>query len=254
MRWTTRSAWGRRLLVRLIPLWVGFVFRTNRLVAPLPDAVQDLIDRRQPVIWCFWHGRMLLMPGMRPPTQRVHVLISHHRDGRLIAEAVNRMKLHTVTGSSSRGARGATLALMRLLRAGDSICITPDGPRGPRMRARPGAVALAAMSGAPVVPVSYSTTRARFNRSWDRFLIPWPFGRMEVKVGEPILLPRDADSVVLAAARRRLEDELNRLTAAADRACGHQPIEPDAQLDEPDLQHGELDGQPDDAARRASLA
>ena len=259
MRWATRKEWARALLVRLIPLWVRFVFRSNRVVATVPTAVQDLIDRKQPVIYCFWHGRMLLMPGMLPRGHRVHVLISRHRDGRLIAEAINRLKLHSVTGSSSRGARGATLTLMRLLRAGDSICITPDGPRGPRMRARPGAVALAAMSGAPVIPVSYSTTRARFNRSWDRFLIPWPFGRMELKVGEPMRLPRGADAARVAAARRQLEDELNRLTAAADRACGHVPVEPDALadesvLDEPGLDAQGLDEQAGDPGQQVSLA
>ncbi len=248
MRWATRKDWVRALLVRLIPLWVGFVFRTNRLVATIPGTVQVLLDRRDPVIYCFWHGRMLMMPGMRPPGQRVHVLISQHRDGRLIADAINRMNLHSVTGSTSRGARGATLTLLRLLRAGDSICITPDGPRGPRMRARKGAVALAAMSGAPIVPVSYSTTRARFNRSWDRFLIPWPFGRLVVAVGEPIRVPADADETTLSRARRQLEDELNRLTATVDRACGHVPVEPDA------APAAEDDDEPAASARRASLA
>lgn len=249
MRWATRKDWARALLVRIIPLWVGFVFRTNRLNAPVPASVQALIDARKPAIWCFWHGRMLLMPGMRPPSQKVHVLISQHRDGRLIAEAIHRMKLHTVTGSTSRGARGATIALMRLLRAGDSICITPDGPRGPRMRARKGAVALASLTGVPIVPVIYSTTRAKFNRSWDRFLIPWPFGRMEVKVGEPIHIPRDADDQALSRARRALENELNRLTAEADSACGQTPVEPDELIDE-----SVLDDVPVKARRQASPA
>lgn len=250
MRWATRKDWARALLVRLIPLWVRFVFRANRRHAPLPSAVQALIDRRVPTIYCFWHGRMLLMPGMLPRGHRVHVLISRHRDGRLIADAINRLKLHSVTGSTSRGARGATLTLMRLLRAGDSICITPDGPRGPRMRARKGAVSLASLSGAPIVPVSYSTTRARFNRSWDRFLIPWPFGRMVVAVGEPIRVPRDTDEPGLEQARRQLEDELNRLTAIADRACGHDPVEPEAMAEE-DLGP---DDEPATAARQASPA
>lgn len=249
MRWVTRKHWSRALLVRVIPLFVAFVFRTNRLVAPRPAAVSALIERREAVIWCFWHGRMLLMPGMRPSDQKVHVLISQHRDGRLISDAINRMKLQTVTGSSSRGARGATLSLMRLLRAGDSICITPDGPRGPRMRCRMGPVALAAFSGAPIVPISYSTTRAKFNRSWDRFLIPWPFGRMEVKIGEPIYLPKRADDAALETARRQLEEELNRLTAEADIACGHEPILPDEIADE-----AMLDDQPLQSSRKASVA
>ncbi|MEZ5668594.1 MAG: lysophospholipid acyltransferase family protein [Alphaproteobacteria bacterium] len=249
MRWATRKDWARAILVRVIPLWVWFVFHTNRWQRDIPDSVQRLIADGKPVIWCFWHGRMLLMPGFTPRDKPVHVLISQHRDGRLIAEAVQRMRLQTVTGSSSKGARAATLTLMRLLRNGDSICITPDGPRGPRMRARIGPVALAALSGAPVVPVSYSTTRAKFNRSWDRFLIPWPFGRAHLAVGEPIVLPQRADQATLAAARRRLEDSMNALTAAADRACGHEPIQPEALADE-----SVLDADPFEAPQRASAA
>ena len=246
MRWATRKDWARAILVRLIPLWVRFVFLTNRVIAVPTPAIKQLVDSRQPVIWCFWHGRMLLMARLLPRGYRVHVLISRHRDGRLIAEAIRRLRLHSVTGSSSRGARGATVALMHLLRAGDSICITPDGPRGPRMRAQKGAVALAALSGAPIVALSYSTTRARFAGSWDRFLIPWPFGRMEVMGSEPMYVAKDADDKALARARRQLEDELNRLTAAADRACGHVPIEP--------AEEAVLDDDAADAASQPSLA
>jgi lysophospholipid acyltransferase (LPLAT)-like uncharacterized protein len=254
MRWATRKDWARAILVRLIPLYMRFAYFTSRVVIQPPPAVQELFSRKAPFIWCFWHGRMLLPPKLLPQGHRVHVLISGHRDGRLIAEAIRRLRLHSVAGSSSRGARGATLTLMRLLRAGDSIGITPDGPRGPRMRAQKGAVALAALSGAPIVPVSISTTRANFSRSWDRFLIPRPFGRAEVRIGEPIWVPKDAGDRVLALARRRLEDELNRLTAEADRACGHVPIEPEALAPDALDDEGVPDQDPADVATQASRA
>ena len=249
MRWATRKDWARALLVRVIPLFVWFVFVTNRWRMNVPQSVWDIVNRRDPVIYCFWHGRMLLMPRFLPKGQRVHVLISRHRDGRLISEAIARMKLHTVAGSSSRGARGATVALIKLLRAGDSVCITPDGPRGPRMRAQKGAVAVAAHSGAPIIPIGYSTSRAKFNRSWDRFLIPWPFGRASLMVGAPMLIPADADDEAMSVARRALEQELNRLTAAADEACGHEPVRPDAVPDE-----AALDSPRFDAIDKASAA
>lgn len=233
MRWATRKDWARWTLVRLLPWWVWFVFKTNRWRVSVSQEVLDIATGAVPAIYCFWHGRMLLMPRYLQRGQRVHVLISRHRDGRLIADAIARMRLSTVTGSSSRGARGATVALIKLLRAGDSVCITPDGPRGPRMRAQRGAVAVAAHSGAPIIPISYSTSRAKFARSWDRFLIPWPFGRAALMVGDPIRVAEDADDATMSAARRHLEEVLNRLTTAADEDCGHVPIEPDDVPNEP---------------------
>jgi hypothetical protein len=116
--------------------------------------------------------------------------------------------------------------MVRAVRAGSAICITPDGPRGPRMRANVGPVALAKLAGVPVVPVAFSVTRGRMLDSWDRLLLAYPFGRGVFIVGEPIEVSGDADETALEAARLTLERRLTEITAEADRRCGRIPVEP----------------------------
>jgi lysophospholipid acyltransferase (LPLAT)-like uncharacterized protein len=174
------------------------------------------------------------------------MLISVHRDGELIARTVAMLGIAAVRGSTARqkpgedkakdkGGAAALRQMIRILKSGGGVGITPDGPRGPRMRVSPGTIALATLSGAPILTVSYSASRAIRFKSWDRFLLPLPFGRIHVAFGEPLLLPRTLDEAAAAAARRTLEEALNRLTEACDRAAGQEPVlpAPEIALDEP---------------------
>jgi hypothetical protein len=116
--------------------------------------------------------------------------------------------------------------MVKALKAGDCVGITPDGPRGPRMRASDGAVALARLSGVPIIPATFGAARGRVLQSWDRFLVAWPFGRGVIVWGDPIDVARDADAAALGAARLRVENALNAITAEADRLTGRVPVEP----------------------------
>jgi lysophospholipid acyltransferase (LPLAT)-like uncharacterized protein len=176
---------------------------------------------RRPVIYALWHGRLLMLPwaGARfaaaRGARRIRVLASRSRDGELIARFVRRFGLEAVRGSSSRGGATALRALAAALRAGDDVVVAPDGPRGPRHRVQPGLPALAALTGAPVVPVAFAARPARRLASWDSFLIPAPFARCALVVGEPVRIGRHDDR---EEARGRLERALESTTAAADRA------------------------------------
>jgi lysophospholipid acyltransferase (LPLAT)-like uncharacterized protein len=175
---------------------------------------------------CFWHGRLLMMPCAQRPPMTYHMLISGHRDGQLIARTIGRFGSGVVAGSSSRGGALAVKQCIDLLAAGVAVGITPDGPRGPRMRAAGGAVEIARRTGVPMLPVTYSVTRRRILGSWDRFLLPLPFSRGVFILGEPIEVPANARSEALEAARVELERRLNAITAEADRLTGHAPVEP----------------------------
>ncbi|MBN2751618.1 MAG: lysophospholipid acyltransferase family protein [Rhodospirillaceae bacterium] len=177
------------------------------------------------VIYAFWHARLPLMwafPGVN--RGRTHVLISAHRDGRLIARVVERLGLNVVTGSKSKGGARALREMIRILRRGDRIGITPDGPRGPRMRVQVGTIVLARTSGAPILPIAFSARRCRFLKSWDRMQMVMPFTHGAYVFGEPIVVPRDAED--LEPYRLALETALNAITAEADHAMGHEPILP----------------------------
>jgi lysophospholipid acyltransferase (LPLAT)-like uncharacterized protein len=182
-------------------------------------------DGRSSAVACFWHGRMLMMPFARTGPFDFSILISGHRDGRLIARTVARLGIDTIVGSSTRDGTPAAFACIERLRRGNHvICITPDGPRGPRMQADPGAVQMARVARVMLVPVSFGATRRRVLPSWDRFLLPLPFGRGVIICGEPI----EAVELDPEAARRLLEQRLNAITAEADRLTGHAPAAADA--------------------------
>jgi lysophospholipid acyltransferase (LPLAT)-like uncharacterized protein len=116
--------------------------------------------------------------------------------------------------------------MLRSLKSGISVGITPDGPRGPRMHASEGVVQVARLSGVPVIPCGFSAARRRTLGSWDRFTLALPFSRGLFVWGEPILVAHDADSAAMEAARRAIEAGLTSVTQAADRAMGHPPVEP----------------------------
>lgn len=173
----------------------------------------------RPFIFVLWHGRLLPLT-YRHRRQGISTLISASRDGEHIARVVRRWGYRVVRGSSSSGGGEALRRLVRELRRGRLLAITPDGPRGPRQRLKPGAVMAARLGGAPLLPLSAGCSRAWWLGGWDRFLVPKPFAAVRVAYGEPHVVPRDADEAELERARVRLERDLNRLTAEVDAGIG----------------------------------
>ena len=195
--------------------------RTLRLTVIGLDALLPAWRERRPVIYALWHGRLLMVPwiGTRFAGERgtrgIRVLASRSRDGEMLARFVRRFGLEAVRGSSSRGGAAAVRALAAALRAGDDVVVAPDGPRGPRQRVQSGLPALAALTGVPVVPLGFAARPARRLASWDAFMIPAPFARCALVVGEAVSVDRHDDR---EEARGRLERALESATAAADRA------------------------------------
>jgi lysophospholipid acyltransferase (LPLAT)-like uncharacterized protein len=177
-----------------------------------------------PAIVAFWHNRLMMMPYCWPVPLPFHMLISSHPDGQLIARTVAHFGITTIAGSSRRGGLEALRLMTRKLKSGESVGITPDGPRGPRMRAGDGALVLARLTGAPILPAAAAVSRRVVLRTWDRLLVALPFGQGAMVWGEPIRVPRDTDDAAMAAYRTQLEAELNRVTLAADQAVGAPPI------------------------------
>jgi lysophospholipid acyltransferase (LPLAT)-like uncharacterized protein len=214
-------AWAASLYLRL-------VFWTVRWEIVAPASTQRLLAEPGPLIACFWHGRMMMMRAGMPRQYPIHILISEHRDGLLISRALRSLDVHTVSRARRRGGQTALRAMLRLLADGGRIGITPDGPRGPRMRAKAGAIKTAQLSGVPLIPASGAVNRRLLLGSWDRFCLAFPFSRGIILAGEPIDVPREASAVELEKLRKLLEDRLNALTAEADRHFGQPTVEPAA--------------------------
>jgi len=216
----------RRVLCAIGALYIWFARVTTRWQIVNDAEAAKRWDQGQPFILAFWHGRLLMMPKCWRRNVPIEMLISEHRDGRIIANTVAHFGIDTVTGSSTRGGSGALRRMVSVLKDGGYVGITPDGPRGPRMRASEGIVAVAKLSGVPVIPATYSVARRKVLGSWDRFLIAWPFNRGVIVWGNPIEVDRKADAAALDAARVAIESELNRISDEADRLVGQSTIEP----------------------------
>ena len=166
-------------------------------------------------IYALWHGRLFTLVYSHRGRD-VGVLISRHRDGEWIARIVQHLGYRTARGSSTRGGEAGVLEMLALAESGRALAITPDGPRGPACRVKPGLVYLAARTGFPIVPVTAAADRAWVFRSWDRFRIPQPFARVRIDYGEPIEVR--LDDAPEEAWRERIQaslEELTRRTAAA---------------------------------------
>ncbi len=143
-----------------------------------------------PCIYLLWHNRFLVVPyAWQKITQgrrKAVVLTSASKDGDMVARAMAAFGLGAVRGSSSRRGVAALVGLKRALLDGQDICLTPDGPKGPRYQLQPGVLILAQSTSAPVVPVHIRFHSAWRLGTWDRFVIPKPFSRVEVTFAEPI--------------------------------------------------------------------
>ncbi len=167
-------------------------------------------DGRQP-IYTFWHDRILLSTYFWR-RRGIVVMTSRSFDGEYIARFIQRFGYGAARGSSSRGAVGALVEMVKLMRAGRPAAFTIDGPRGPRRVAKMGAVLLAKRTGQPVLPLALRPERFWSLKSWDRMQIPKPFSRVRVRFAPPIRVPADADEAALEAKRDELQRALEEVS------------------------------------------
>ena len=205
--WLTPAAIGGAALLRLL----GATWRINAI----GDAEYEAALAGERCVYALWHARLL-------PLVFVHrgrgaaVLVSRHRDGELIARIVERLGFVTGRGSSTRGGEEGLRDMLEWAEKGRRLAITPDGPRGPAARVKPGLVFLASRTGFPIVPVASAARPAWRLRSWDGFRVPRPFARVLVAYGSPIPVAPDLDRDGLERTRLAVEAAIAELTATLD--------------------------------------
>lgn len=231
VRWHHRP-WASSALAWLAASYIRLIDRTGRWQLDYTPATETLIRTGKPFIGAFWHGRLLMSyPAWRSLQAKLgvakrpdlYIISSTHGDGRLIQRAAHRLGARTLWGSSRRGGAKVLREAQKILEDGHVLVITPDGPRGPRMRSQPGIAYLAKNSKVPVVPITFATKRQRVFNSWDRFMLVLPFARGTVAFGDPILLPEDSDT---ESCRSLIEERMIKLSTEVDRAQGIDPILP----------------------------
>lgn len=191
------------------------VFLVERLITPsLRCNWRDrsgLADAQgsRPVIFCLWHNRLAIsMIVHRRYPRKLAALVSASKDGALLAAVLGRFGVEQVRGSSSRRGPQALLELTSHAKRGYDLAVTPDGPKGPRYVVQQGVIALAQVTGLPIIPVTCNTQRKICLKSWDGFQIPLPFSRCELILNEPIFVPREADHAGREERRTELQSRL----------------------------------------------
>jgi lysophospholipid acyltransferase (LPLAT)-like uncharacterized protein len=231
------------LIGRTIGLYMLFVGVTTRWTRVNRAAVEPFwrTDGGK-VIGCIWHGRFSLIHknwAFGPGIPKAKMLISQSREGGIVAHTSRTVGAEVIRGSAAKrgqqkGGVEAMRAMARHIEDGGVIAMTPDGPRGPRMRVKRGPIQLAKLAGAPLIGVTWSTSNRIVFDSWDRFILPLPFGRGALIWTDPIDPPAmDASDAEFEAVRLKLENEMNRIAAEADRIAGVEVIEPAPAKDEP---------------------
>ena len=162
-----------------------------------------------PVIFALWHNRIFTMPpiwrGTGGKGRKSVVLTSASKDGTTLATAMSMFGLGAIRGSSSRRAVSALIGMKKALREGFDVCVTPDGPKGPRYEVQPGVIKIAQATGAEIIPIHIRYCAAWRLKTWDRFVIPKPFSRVSVVFDKPHCIPPDLDHEGFEAARSALE-------------------------------------------------
>ncbi|MCX6554145.1 MAG: lysophospholipid acyltransferase family protein [Candidatus Aminicenantes bacterium] len=184
-------AWAKKiktqLLKKLAKLLIEAIVFSSRVTISGRENIDELEKKNQPLIFIFWHRHILFVIhqfkdiGARP-------LISLSSDGELVSSVAEEFGMKPIRGSSSQGGARAFLNMVRSVQKDNAwVLITADGPKGPARRIKPGTVQLAMKTGATVIPISWSSSRVKIlEGSWDRFLIPLPFGRIHFAYGQPL--------------------------------------------------------------------
>lgn len=231
------SATARALAARTLAAYLRFCRATGRWEV-MGEAHRALAQSgRGQLILAIWHGRLAMVPTEMAGRLDVRAFVSLNRDGDLIARILDRFGIGTLRGSThdpakpgrERGGRAAFLGALAAFGAERNliVALTPDGPRGPRMRCHPGVATLTARTGVSVLPWTFSVRRGVVARSWDRFLVPLPFSRGVIAYGPPIPPPEGTGAEALARHGAAIEAALTALTREADARTGRATPEPE---------------------------
>lgn len=210
----------------LVHKYILLVRCTSRWDVRGLEVKKQIESADSPCIFAFWHGRLLMIPAFAPDVLKIHALVSNHNDGDLVARTLANFGFELIRGSTGKEGLSSIRSVLKVLKNKECVSLTPDGPKGPRMRVSGAIINLAQMSGCPIVPISYSVNNCKIMRSWDRFMLAKPFAKGCVIYGEPFYVKKAANPEELKKAGIELAHRLNYISNQADLAVGIEPIVP----------------------------
>lgn len=200
-------------IASMIARFIGMTFRIKEYNSEYLSGTQG------GKIICCWHGRSLAA-SIHYRNRGYWVIISKSKDGDIQTRIFETLGFKVIRGSTGRGGERALIESIRKLREGETMAITPDGPRGPSHVVQGGVMAMARKTGAALIPVGASARPRTLVNSWDRYMLPWIFCKANLIYGPPLYVPADADEAEVERIRLLLEAEISRLEEEAERLLG----------------------------------
>lgn len=210
-----RSEFFKSVACYLCYLYIKIVLLTSKKTFIFHDFDFSSFKNVQ-AIYAVWHGKVLIMPFINPSLVKSCAIVSDHNDGRLIGEILKHHGIEVIYGSSNRKRISSLREILRSLKRGLNFLVTPDGPRGPARKVGGAIINIASTTNLPIIPASCSYLRKKVFNSWDNFMLPFPFNRIILTFGKPILVPDSLNVEQRKEYEIILENYLNKLTQLAD--------------------------------------
>ena len=215
-----------RLIQTLISLIGSFyvltVYKTSKVNLKNRKKIENLLERNESFIYSFWHDQLLMCPLTWQSNSNIKVLISKHRDGDIIAQLISNLGFEAIRGSThktnkikNKGGLLSARKMIKSLKNGISIGISPDGPKGPRHKVSEGILSISRLSKSVILPVGIGFKKKWVLNTWDKFIIPKPFNEITVIWGDPI--PAITNEKNNHQFKTKLESKMNNLTAQANK-------------------------------------
>jgi len=212
-----------QLLISLLgSLYVLFVYKTSTIDLKNRKNIDRLFKKKESFIYAFWHDQLLICPLTWQSEFEIKVLISKHRDGDIIARLISKLGFKAIRGSTHKSGKtknkgGLTSArqMIKSLKNGISIGISPDGPKGPRHKVSDGILSISRLSYSSILPVGIGFKKKWVLNTWDKFIIPKPFNQITIIWGEP--LPALKNEKSINQIKSKLESTMYNLTKRANR-------------------------------------
>ena len=212
----------------IISLYARFAgFTTKWELKGFDNFIKNFHDSN--VVLIGWHSRATMLPYFwnKHIKTSLSALVSPHQDGQIIAHFLKRFNIKPINGSSNEKGRQGALEMMRELISNSNIFISPDGPRGPRMRLKKSPLYFAQKSGRPICCACFSTNKALiFEKAWDKTMVALPFGKGIMKISAPIYIPQDISDEEFEQYRKKIEDIAISLSIECDKYVGRTPCLP----------------------------
>ena len=203
-------------------MYVLFVYKTSTINLKNRKYINRLFKKNESFIYAFWHDQLLICPLTWQSEFKIKVLISKHRDGDIITRLISNLGFNAIRGSThkswktkNKGGLLSARKMIKSLKNGISIGISPDGPKGPRHKVSDGILSISRLSNSSILPVGIGFKKKWVLNTWDKFIIPKPFNQITIIWGEAIPAIKNEKSI--NRIKNKLESEMENLTKRANR-------------------------------------